>query len=165
MIFQAKQPRCALVLKIRSSLVEGVLKVCCCYLSLYIPRSRSSSSALTRTLKVSHIRRSVLTVMGLPASICCQWRAENPKPIMSSCVYLRALRRLRTRSPSARKNRPSSITASVLESYEQEDHEQISSLSSSCLQKVVVRKRVQWSWWFFGICSSQRPPAFAFSNS
>jgi hypothetical protein len=34
--------------------------------------------------KVSHIRRRVVIVTGRPASICCQCRAEKPKPIMSS---------------------------------------------------------------------------------
>jgi hypothetical protein len=33
----------------------------------------------------SQMRRRVVTVMGRPASICCQWRAENPNEIMSSC--------------------------------------------------------------------------------
>lgn len=36
--------------------------------------------------KTSQIRRSVFNVMGLPASICCQCLAENPKEIMSSWV-------------------------------------------------------------------------------
>ena len=53
-------------------------------------------------------------VIGLPASICCQCRAENPKPIMSSCVCPFALRSFFTRSPKARKNCPSSTTVVLL---------------------------------------------------
>ena len=36
------------------------------------------------TLYMSQMRRRVLTVIGLPASICCQWRAEKPNEIRSS---------------------------------------------------------------------------------
>lgn len=43
-------------------------------------------------------------MMGLPASICCQCRAEKPNPIMSSCVNPLDLRSFFTRSPKARKN-------------------------------------------------------------
>jgi len=71
-------------------------------------------------------------VIGLPASICCQWRAENPKPIISSCVYSRALRSFRILSPNVRKNRASSITGPVLRSRWQMYHEQI---SWSCLKR------------------------------
>ncbi len=38
------------------------------------------------TLNVSQTLKNVVIVMGRPASICCQWRAENPNPIMSSWV-------------------------------------------------------------------------------
>ena len=41
---------------------------------------------------------------GDSASICCQWRAENPSPIMSSWVYPREVRNFFTRCPRARKN-------------------------------------------------------------
>ena len=53
---------------------------------LYMPRSRPSTRLAALTLNVPQMRRRVLIVIGLPASICCQWRAENPYPIMSSCV-------------------------------------------------------------------------------
>ncbi len=48
-------------------------------------------------------------MMGLPASICCQWRAEKPNPIISSWVNPFDLRSLFTRSPRAAKNCFSSI--------------------------------------------------------
>jgi len=50
------------------------------------------------------MRSKVVSVMGLPASICCQWRAEKPNPIMSSWVKPLDLRSFFTRSPKARKN-------------------------------------------------------------
>ena len=65
-------------------------------------------------------------MIGLPASICCQWRAEKPKPIMSSCVYLRALRNCLIRKPKARKNCLSFITLKHVFDYQQKHHEQIS---------------------------------------
>jgi len=48
--------------------------------SLFNPRTSRSMG----TWKTSQMRSSVVTVMGRPASICCQCRAENPKEIMSS---------------------------------------------------------------------------------
>jgi len=47
---------------------------------LSVPRTTAAS----RTLNASQILRSVVIVIGRPASICCQWRAENPKAIMAS---------------------------------------------------------------------------------
>jgi Bacterial SH3 domain len=46
----------------------------------------------------------VRTVIGRPASICCQWRAEKPKEIISSWLYPFFLRRPRILQPKARKN-------------------------------------------------------------
>jgi hypothetical protein len=65
-------------------------------------------------------------VMGLPASICCQCRAEKPNPIMSSCVYPLDLRNFFIRKPKARKNCLSSITPLFVEKSVQKYHEQIS---------------------------------------
>ena len=69
-----------------------------------MPRSSPSINCAARMENVSHMRRRVVTVMGLPASICCQWRAEKPNPIMSSWVNPLELRNLFTRSPKAAKN-------------------------------------------------------------
>jgi len=44
-----------------------------------MPRSSPSINCAARMENVSHIRRRVVTVMGLPASICCQCRAEKTK--------------------------------------------------------------------------------------
>lgn len=51
--------------------------------------------------------------MGRPASTCCQWRAENPCPIMSSCVRCLILRRSRRWAPRTAKKglRSGSFTA------------------------------------------------------
>jgi hypothetical protein len=65
-------------------------------------------------------------VMGRPASICCQWRAENPNEIMSSWLYPCCLRSPRIRWPSALKNFGSSITSRFVLLHEQKHHEQIS---------------------------------------
>ena len=43
-----------------------------------------TQNVYNRTWWEEQMRSSVVTVMGLPASICCQCRAENPNPIMSS---------------------------------------------------------------------------------
>lgn len=43
-------------------------------------------------------------MIGRPASICCRWRAEKLKEIMSSWLYPCLFRSLRMRWPSARKN-------------------------------------------------------------
>jgi hypothetical protein len=72
------------------------------------------------------MRRSVFTVMGRPASICCQWRAENPNEIMSSWLYPRRLRCSRTRWPRALKKLAWSTTPQFVLLYEQKHHEQIS---------------------------------------
>lgn len=71
------------------------------------PETRLSSPRTSRaigTWKVLQIRSSVVTVIGRPASICCQCRAEKPKLIISSWLYLRFFRKSRMRRPSARKN-------------------------------------------------------------
>jgi len=71
------------------------------------PEARLSSPRTSRaigTWKVSQIRRSVVIVIGRPASICCQCRAEKPKLIISSWLYLCFFRRSRTRRPNAWKN-------------------------------------------------------------
>ncbi len=47
-----------------------------------------------------------MTVIGRPASICCQCRAENPKEIISSWLYFLLSRSLRILWPSAMKNLP-----------------------------------------------------------
>lgn len=46
--------------------------------------SRPRTSCAIGILKTRQIRSKVRTVIGLPASICCQWRAEKPNEIMSS---------------------------------------------------------------------------------
>ena len=51
---------------------------------LEIPLSRPRTNFSIVISNTSHIRRSVVTVIGLPASTCCQWRVENPNDIMSS---------------------------------------------------------------------------------
>jgi len=64
--------------------------------------------------------------MGLPASICCQCRAEKPNEIISSWLYPCFLRNARMRCPSAWKNLCSSTTPQFLLLHEQKHHEQIS---------------------------------------
>ncbi len=64
-------------------------------------------------------------MMGRPASICCQCRAEKPNEIISSWLYPCCLRNLRIRWPSALKNFSSSTRQFVL-LHEQKHHEQIS---------------------------------------
>ena len=91
-----------------------------------MPRSSPSTICATRTPKVSQMRSSVLSVIGLPASICCQWRAEKPNPIMSSCVYPLALRNFLTRWPKMRKNCRSFTTSEVVGDGWHQHHEQIS---------------------------------------
>ena len=44
----------------------------------YIPASRPRTTFAMGTSNTSQMRRSVVMVMGRPASICCQCRAENP---------------------------------------------------------------------------------------
>jgi hypothetical protein len=56
------------------------------------------------TSNTSQMRSNVVTVIGRPASICCQCLVENPKVSMSSCEYPRSLRSSRTLIPRARKN-------------------------------------------------------------
>lgn len=50
----------------------------------YIPLSSPRTSRSMGTRKTSQMRSRVRTVMGRPASICCQCRAEKPNEIMSS---------------------------------------------------------------------------------
>jgi hypothetical protein len=122
-------------------------------------------SVLTRILNVSQIRNRVRTVIGRPASICCQCRAENPKPIMSSWVYLRVLRKSRTRSPSARKNRVSSITTQFLKCHARKHHEQNSCGSYlRCERMIGMGGIVTEESRFFEFCSSQPLQPFEFSN-
>jgi len=66
--------------------------------------SNPRTSCAIGTWNVSQMRSSVVTVMGRPASICCQCRAEKPKLIISSWLYLCFFRSSRMRRPSARKN-------------------------------------------------------------
>src|SRR5712692_3210683 len=77
-----------------------------------------------RTLKALQMRSSVRTVIGRPASICCQCRAEKPNEIMSSWLYPRCLRNPRIRWPSALKNLRSSVTQRFVLLHEQKHHEQ-----------------------------------------
>ena len=65
-------------------------------------------------------------VIGRPASICCQCRAEKPKEIMSSWLWPCFFRSSRMRSPSALKNFVSSTTRWFVLLHEQKHHEQIS---------------------------------------
>lgn len=51
----------------------------------YMPTSNPRTRLVIDISSASQIRRRVVTVMGRPASICCQCRAENPNEIMSSC--------------------------------------------------------------------------------
>jgi hypothetical protein len=91
-----------------------------------MPRSSPSTICAARTPKVSQMRSSVRSVIGLPASICCQWRAEKPNPIMSSCVYPLALRNFLTRRPRIRKNCRSFTTSRFVGDGRHQHHEQIS---------------------------------------
>ena len=76
------------------------------------------------------MRSRVLRVMGLPASICCQWRAEKPNPIMSSWVNPLDLRSFFTRSPKVRKNCFSSTKSVFVGDLGLDHHEQISRIRS-----------------------------------
>ena len=69
-----------------------------------MPLSRPCSKRATGTRKTSQIRSRVVTVIGLPASICCQCLAEKPNEIMSSWLKPRAFRNLRIFTPSRAKN-------------------------------------------------------------
>lgn len=65
-------------------------------------------------------------MIGLPASICCQCRAEKPNEIMSSWLYPCSLRSPRIRCPSALKNFTSFATPPLVLLHERKHHEQIS---------------------------------------
>jgi hypothetical protein len=101
-----------------------------------MPRSSPSISRAARTPNVSQMRSSVLIVIGLPASICCQWRAENPNPIMSSCVYPLDSRNFLTRWPRVRKNCRSSTTPEFVGDRWRQHHEQISGNGCAYVQCV-----------------------------
>jgi hypothetical protein len=51
----------------------------------YMPSSKPRTNFHIGTSSTSHIRSRVVTVIGRPASTCCQCRAENPNVIISSC--------------------------------------------------------------------------------
>jgi len=53
--------------------------------------------------KTSQILSRVVTVIGRPASTCCQWRVEKPKESISSCEKPRFLRSPFNLMPKARK--------------------------------------------------------------
>jgi hypothetical protein len=91
-----------------------------------MPLSNPRISRSAGTLNKAQIRNSVVTVMGRPASICCQWRAENPSEIISSCVYPAPSRSFFTRCPKARKNLAWLTTPFYVMAHEQKHHEQIS---------------------------------------
>lgn len=56
---------------------------------------------------------SVVNVIGLPCSICCQCRAEKPREIMSSWLSFERIRCDRSLAPSCRKNGLKSISSTV----------------------------------------------------
>lgn len=78
------------------------------------------------TLKTAQMRNRVRTVIGRPASICCQCRAEKPKEIISSWLNPSLWRNFLTRWPSALKNFCSLSTPPFVRVHEQKYHEQIS---------------------------------------
>src|SRR5713226_9519781 len=98
-----------------------------------------------RTLKAQQMRSSVRTVMGRPASICCQCRAEKPNEIMSSWLYPRCFRSSRMRWPSALKNLRSSVTQQFVLLHEQKHHEQNSWPHIWFSNKISVGV---WAWQF-----------------
>jgi hypothetical protein len=86
--------------------------------------SRPSIRLASETAKTSPIRSRVRTVIGRPASICCQCRAEKPNEIISSCVKPFCLRRSRTLWPNPRKNFVWSVTGYFVAGHAQFHHEQ-----------------------------------------
>src|ERR1700680_5124733 len=106
-----------------------------------MPLSRPRTTSPTRTLNASQIRRRVVIVIGRPASICCQCRAENPKEIISSWLLPRLLRNSLTRRPSALKNLALSTTPRLLLLPEQKHHEQI---SGSFYTSALIFLKVLW---------------------
>lgn len=91
-------------------------------------RSNPTSIVVSLTSSASQILNSVVSVIGRPASICCQRRAEKPNEIMSSWLWPRFRLSSRTRFPNRRKNWAWSITPMFLECHEHKHHEQISVL-------------------------------------
>ena len=67
-------------------------------------RSSPANIVVNLTSSASQILNSVVSVIGRPASICCQWRAEKPNEIMSSWLWPRFRLSSRTRFPNRRKN-------------------------------------------------------------
>src|SRR4029077_1870496 len=91
-------------------------------------RSSLVRMVVSRTRSASQILNSVVSVIGRPASICCQCRAEKPNEIMSSWLWPRFRLSSRTRFPNRRKNWAWSITPLFLECHEHKHHEQSSVL-------------------------------------
>ena len=85
-----------------------------------MPLSRPRSRRATGTRKTSQILSKVVTVIVLPASICCQCLAEKPNEIMSSWLKSRSIVILppRCRAELCNKTRSSPLWGHLLHRWQ-----------------------------------------------